>query len=179
VQVAFFVQFGYPGETWQDVAKTFQIVRDCRPDDIGVSVSYPLPGTRFYERVKQQMGDKQNWSDSSDLAMLYVGAGEGPYTTPFYRQVHRVIHKEFRLRKYWAELRQTRSHANRLNRKRLRHGLAAAYYAATLPWDRLRLSQLEKRTRTGLGPLPPGLAPSLSQEACAKPSPQSDAPAGA
>ncbi len=48
----FFLQFGYPGETREDIELTLQMVRDCRPDDIGVSVSYPLPGTPFYERVK-------------------------------------------------------------------------------------------------------------------------------
>ena len=36
----------------------------ARPDDIGVSVSYPLPGTTFYQRVQAQLGQKQNWVDS-------------------------------------------------------------------------------------------------------------------
>ena len=40
-------------------------------DDIGVSVSYPLPGTRFYDRVREELGQKQNWVDSSDLATMY------------------------------------------------------------------------------------------------------------
>ena len=31
---------------------------EARPDDVGVSVSYPLPGTKFYELVKEQLGDK-------------------------------------------------------------------------------------------------------------------------
>src|SRR5207248_3315017 len=34
IEVGFFLQFGYPGETRQDVEKTLQMVRDCRPDDI-------------------------------------------------------------------------------------------------------------------------------------------------
>ena len=44
VEVGFFLQFGYPGETREDIERTLQMVRDCAPDDIGVSVSYPLPG---------------------------------------------------------------------------------------------------------------------------------------
>jgi hypothetical protein len=78
------------------------MVRECAPDDIGMSVSYPLPGTRFHERVKGQLGAKQNWLDSNDLEMLY----QGPYPTGFYRQLHTVLHKEFRARKYWAELKE-------------------------------------------------------------------------
>ena len=92
IKVAFFLQFGYPGETRADIEKTLQMVRDCQPDDIGMSVSYPLPGTTFYDRVKGELGAKQNWQDSGDLAMLY----QGPYTTEFYRQLHTVLHKEFR-----------------------------------------------------------------------------------
>jgi anaerobic magnesium-protoporphyrin IX monomethyl ester cyclase len=95
MEVGFFLQFGYPGETWEDVQKTLKMVRECAPDDIGISVSYPLPGTKFYERVKLELGEKQNWVDSEDLAMLY----RGPFPTEFYRILHGRVHYEFRARK--------------------------------------------------------------------------------
>ncbi len=95
IQVACFLQFGYPGETRADVEATLKMVRETLPDDIGISVSYPLPGTKFYERVKAQLGQKQNWIDSDDLAMLY----QGPFPPAFYRALHRVVHAEFRMRK--------------------------------------------------------------------------------
>ena len=94
IEVGFFLQFGYPGETWEDVQKTLKMVRECAPDDIGISVSYPLPGTKFFERVKLELGEKQNWQDSEDLAMLY----RGPFPTEFYRILHGRVHYEFRLR---------------------------------------------------------------------------------
>jgi len=97
IEVGFFLQFGYPGEDWDDIQLTLQMVRDCMPDDIGISVSYPLPGTKFFERVKIQLGEKQNWIDSQDLAMLY----HGPYPTEFYRVLHTRVHHEFRLRRAW------------------------------------------------------------------------------
>ena len=95
IEVGFFLQFGYPGETWGDVQKTLQMVRECSPDDIGISVSYPLPGTKFFERVKLEMGEKQNWVDSQDLAMLY----HGPFPAEFYRILHGRVHYEFRTRR--------------------------------------------------------------------------------
>ena len=95
IEVGFFLQFGYPGETWQDVQRTLKMVRECSPDDIGISVSYPLPGTKFFERVKLELGDKQNWTDSQDLAMLY----RGPFPTEFYRILHGRVHYEFRARR--------------------------------------------------------------------------------
>jgi anaerobic magnesium-protoporphyrin IX monomethyl ester cyclase len=97
IEVGFFLQFGYPGETWADVQKTLQMVRECSPDDIGISVSYPLPGTKFYERVKMELGERQNWIDSDDLAMLY----RGPFPQEFYRILHGRVHHEFRMRRAW------------------------------------------------------------------------------
>ena len=90
IRACYFLQFGYPGETWEDIQKTIGIVRDTRPDDIGVSFSYPLPNTRFYERVQQELGSKQNWSDSDDLCVMFKGA----YSDVFYRAVRDALHAE-------------------------------------------------------------------------------------
>jgi radical SAM superfamily enzyme YgiQ (UPF0313 family) len=90
IRACYFLQFGYPGETWEDIQATIRLVRETQPDDIGVSVSYPLPGTRFYERVATQLGAKRNWSDSDDLAMMFQGA----YETRFYRALHDALHRE-------------------------------------------------------------------------------------
>ncbi|HRF94976.1 MAG TPA: hypothetical protein PLZ51_07275, partial [Aggregatilineales bacterium] len=81
-------------ETREELDMTLNLVRECMPDDIGMSVSYPLPGTSFYERVKDQLGAQDHWQHSDDLAMLYAG----PFSTAFYRQLHITLHKEFRSR---------------------------------------------------------------------------------
>ena len=90
IRACYFIQFGYPGENWGDVQKTIALVRETRPDDIGVSFSYPLPNTRFYERVRRQLGSKQNWSDSDDLCVMFKGA----YTDGFYRAIRDALHAE-------------------------------------------------------------------------------------
>jgi len=92
IRACFFLQFGYPGETWHDIQKTIQLIRETRPDDIGVSVSYPLPGTKFYERVHDELGDKSNWLDSEDLSMMFKGA----YSSEFYRALHDALHAELK-----------------------------------------------------------------------------------
>jgi anaerobic magnesium-protoporphyrin IX monomethyl ester cyclase len=71
------------------------MVRDCLPDSIGISVSYPLPGTPFHEMVKAQFGSKTNWVDSGDLAMMF----QGNYRSAFYRHLHQVLHRELDLRR--------------------------------------------------------------------------------
>ncbi len=100
IQVGFFLQFGYPGEVRADIERTLQMVRDCRPDDIGISVSYPLPGTRFYDRVHAQLGPKRNWVNSQDLDLMFQGA----YVPEFYRTLYQVVHHEFRMHKAQARL---------------------------------------------------------------------------
>jgi anaerobic magnesium-protoporphyrin IX monomethyl ester cyclase len=90
IRACYFLQFGYQGETWKDIQETVKLVQDTRPDDIGVSVSYPLPGTKFFERVRAQLGEKTNWADSEDLSMMFRGA----YTDEFYRTLHDALHAQ-------------------------------------------------------------------------------------
>jgi len=92
IRAGFFLQFGYPGETWEDIEATVHIVRETKPDDIGVSVSYPLPGTKFYQLVSSELKDQANWSDSADLAMMF----RGEYSTKFYRALADALHLEVR-----------------------------------------------------------------------------------
>src|ERR1051325_1964081 len=79
-----------------------ELARELEPADIGVSVSYPLPGTGFYERVRQELGVKQNWIDSNDLATMY----KATYAPEVYRRVHGLVHHEFRARKSANALKQ-------------------------------------------------------------------------
>lgn len=90
IRACFFLQFGYPGETWADIQETIRLVRLTQPDDIGVSVAYPLPGTKFYERVRDELGSKRNWVDSDDLAVMF----HGTYTREFYRALRDALHAE-------------------------------------------------------------------------------------
>ncbi len=141
IEVGFFLQFGYPGETWADVQLTLKMVRECMPDDIGISVSYPLPGTKFYERVKAQLGEKTNWEDSDDLAMLY----QGPYSQEFYRVLHRRVHREFRMRQAWLTLKQGVRHRVRWRAKHLRLVLSIPYQWAGVVRTEAKLRELAKR----------------------------------
>lgn len=93
VRVGFFIQLGYLDEHLADLLATRELVQRAAPDDIGVSVSYPLPGTKFYEEVKSQLGRKTHWRDSDDLAMMFRGA----YDSDFYRQIRDLLHEQVNL----------------------------------------------------------------------------------
>jgi anaerobic magnesium-protoporphyrin IX monomethyl ester cyclase len=90
IRACWFIQLGYPSETWSDVLLTRDLIREERPDEIGVSVSYPLPGTKFYENVRADLGPKRNWDHTDDLAMLF----HGTYSTGFYRRLRDALHHE-------------------------------------------------------------------------------------
>ncbi len=140
VKVAFFLQFGYPGETREDIELTLKMVRDLMPDDIGISVSYPLPGTPFYESVKHELGERVNWLDSADLAMLY----KGPFATEFYRQLHTVVHKDYRSRKTWGEIKALVHNPANLRPAMLKQTASMIYHRLTLPGAVAKLDELAK-----------------------------------
>jgi anaerobic magnesium-protoporphyrin IX monomethyl ester cyclase len=93
IRVGFFIQLGYLGEQLADILATRELLAAARPDDVGVSVSYPLPGTKFHELVKAQLGPKTHWQDSDDLAMMF----QGTYTSEFYRTVRDLLHDQVSL----------------------------------------------------------------------------------
>jgi anaerobic magnesium-protoporphyrin IX monomethyl ester cyclase len=95
IRACFFVQFGYPGETWADIERTIALIGETLPDDIGVSVSYPLPGTRFHEMVRWELDEQANWESSGDLAMMF----RGTYPTEVYRELHLSLHDDLDLRR--------------------------------------------------------------------------------
>ncbi len=90
IRACYFLQFGYPGEHWNEIQQTITLVRRTRPENIGISFSYPLPGTVFYERVREQLGAKRNWVASDDLCILF----EAAYSTDFYRAIRDALHAE-------------------------------------------------------------------------------------
>jgi radical SAM superfamily enzyme YgiQ (UPF0313 family) len=107
IQTGLFLQFGYPGETWDDIESTIRMLRAAKPDDVGVSVTYPLPGTKLHQLVSSELGKKTNWTESGDLSMMF----RGNFSTELYRALARAIHLEVRnpgsislIASAWAEV---------------------------------------------------------------------------
>jgi radical SAM superfamily enzyme YgiQ (UPF0313 family)/glycosyltransferase involved in cell wall biosynthesis len=166
VDVGFFLQFGYPGEIREDIDRTLEMVKACAPDDIGVSVSYPLPGTTFYQRVQAQLGQKQNWVDSNDLAMMY----HATYVPDFYRALHALVHAQFRAGKSKGLVAHGVMRPWSLGRRHARAAANLAYQSAKASMLQRRLSRLARLT----APVPPTpLIPLLTPQAAAAPTEQS------
>jgi anaerobic magnesium-protoporphyrin IX monomethyl ester cyclase len=93
IRVGFFIQLGYIDEQLDDIRATRDLIEAAGPDEIGVSVSYPLPGTKFYDLVKAQLRAKTHWQESNDLDMMF----QGTYTSDFYRVVRNLLHDQVSL----------------------------------------------------------------------------------
>jgi len=133
VRVAFFIQYGYLGETKEDINKTIALIKRLKPDNIGVSVSYPLPETPFYEKVKHQFTGKENWKDSDDLALLF----KGTFNQEYYKKLQRYTHKEFRKTQGFAYLKKGKILNN------LRAIGLLGYYFPSAFFDKIALSKME------------------------------------
>jgi anaerobic magnesium-protoporphyrin IX monomethyl ester cyclase len=139
IKPAFFLQFGYLGETQEDIDATIEMVRTLMPDEVGISVSYPLPGTKFYEKVKDQLLEKQNWADSDDLMILF----ETTFNKKYYKELHRYVHSVYRQEKGYRSLKKLLREPSRFSYKDLRAGLATFYYIPTTFSQGLKLKKLK------------------------------------
>jgi anaerobic magnesium-protoporphyrin IX monomethyl ester cyclase len=137
IKPAFFLQFGYPGETKEDIAKTIRMLSDLLPDDIGISISYPLPGTPFYERVRGELKEKTNWTDSDELALMF----RNTYSPAFYKQLHRFVHKNYRKRQALAAILKLLRNPAGINALDLKRSISFFYFTPAAFIERTKLNR--------------------------------------
>jgi radical SAM superfamily enzyme YgiQ (UPF0313 family) len=139
IKPAFFIQFGYLGETMKDIELTIKMINDLLPEDIGVSVSYPLPGTTFYEKVKHEMISKTNWSDSDDLALMF----KNTYSANFYKQLHRYVHKNYRKYQALDTLKSLFKTSKKYNFNTFKRAASYAWYVPATIVEKQKLNRLQ------------------------------------
>ena len=115
------------------------MIKELLPHEIGISVSYPLPGTVFYERVKLQLQEKTNWTDSDELALMF----RNTYGPAFYKQLHRYVHKNYRkhiaieaIRSIWVKPAAMGLHT-------MKKALSLIYYSPSAWLAKNKLERLE------------------------------------
>lgn len=139
IRVAFFLQFGYLNENPEDILKTIGMVKELMPDNIGISVSYPLPGTKFYEKVKDELLQKTNWKDSDDLAMMFNGS----FKTNYYRKLQRFVHKEYRKSQGVYNLREMTRNPLEFSLPKVLSVVKLGYYIPSTFLDTFALKKLQ------------------------------------
>ncbi len=146
VKVAFFLQFGYPGETKADIHATLRMITDLLPDEIGISVSYPLPGTKFYEKVKQDLREKTNWTDSNEMALMF----RSTFPPAYYKRLHRHVHQVYWRQRGFVVLREMIRNPSQISFRQLRTALGTLYHQPMIWLDAYQLRRLEMNAFTGV-----------------------------
>jgi radical SAM superfamily enzyme YgiQ (UPF0313 family) len=141
IRPSFFIQFGYLTETKEDIEKTIAMINRLLPAEIGVSVSYPLPGTVFFEKVKKELVEKTNWKDSDELALMF----NNTYQPAFYKQLHRYVHKSYRKHIAYENIQQLLKQPLHLNVQRIKKAASALYYLPAAFIAKQKLLLLEKQ----------------------------------
>jgi anaerobic magnesium-protoporphyrin IX monomethyl ester cyclase len=139
IRPCFFIQFGYLGETKKDIDLTVKMINKLLPAEIGISVSYPLPGTVFYEKVKDQLKEKSNWTDSDELALMF----HNTYQPAFYKQLHRYVHKTYRKHLAFEKMRYLLKKPWAVNYFNLKKALSGFYYLPSSYIEKIKLLRLE------------------------------------
>ena len=96
VRQFWFLMLGYPGETLEDIDATIRLFRRFSPEEYSVSIAVPVPGTRFYESVKERLlGRAPATRGSGGVSLLY----EAAYPESLYRWQQIRFAWEARLRR--------------------------------------------------------------------------------
>jgi len=140
IKPSFFIQFGYPGEDKKDIALTIKMINKLLPHEIGISVSYPLPGTVFYDRVKTELQQKTNWTDSDEMALMFSNT----FSPLFYKQLHKYVHRNYHKHLAKNSLFKLMRDPLHANTRSLRKALSFLYYIPATYIERFKLSQFEK-----------------------------------
>lgn len=143
IRVALFLQLGYLNETIEDIRKTIRMTEELLPHDIGISVSYPLPGTIFYENVKSGLQEKSNWTDSDDLDLLF----HNTYKKEFYKQLQRYIHRRYRKKMALCSFKEVWAKPTVSN---IRNTLSLIRLIPEVQLERYRLKRIEPHATASL-----------------------------
>jgi anaerobic magnesium-protoporphyrin IX monomethyl ester cyclase len=142
IRPSFFIQFGYPGETKDDIALTIRMINTLLPDSLGISVSYPLPGTVFYEKVKADLsGGKTNWTDSDELKIMF----RNTYPPAFYKQLHRYVHKSYRWHLGLQQIRNLFTRPAAMTKAGLHRAASMVWYLPAAFFAKMKLNKLERQ----------------------------------
>jgi radical SAM superfamily enzyme YgiQ (UPF0313 family) len=66
IQSGMFLMWGYEGEDLADIEATVEHVRTCKPDIFFTTVSYPIRGTPYFQKVADRLVNLKPWAASSD-----------------------------------------------------------------------------------------------------------------
>jgi anaerobic magnesium-protoporphyrin IX monomethyl ester cyclase len=90
IETGMFLMWGYDGEDISDVEATIDHVKECRPDVFFTTVSYPIKGTPYFEKVAGRLVSIKPWRNSTDREFQI----RGRHSRRFYRYADELLRGE-------------------------------------------------------------------------------------
>lgn len=72
MNIGMYLITGIPGETWDDIEQTAQLMRDTRPHDVQLSPLALYPGTRMYDQYKAEGRIRRDFYRESGDAEIFA-----------------------------------------------------------------------------------------------------------
>jgi len=85
-----FLMWGYEGEEIADIEATVDHVKQCRPDIFFTTVSYPIKGTPYYDKIASRLVSIRPWETSTDREIRI----RGRHSDQFYRHADELLKSE-------------------------------------------------------------------------------------
>lgn len=90
MEVGMFLMWGYDGEDLEDIQATVDHVKQCQPDVCFTTVSYPIKGTPYFDRVASRLVNISDWNRSTDRDIRI----KGRHSRRFYRHADELLRSE-------------------------------------------------------------------------------------
>ncbi|MBT9332354.1 B12-binding domain-containing radical SAM protein [Paracidobacterium acidisoli] len=103
IQTGMFLMWGYEGEELEDIEATIDHVRSSNPDIFLTTVSYPIKGTPYYNKVASRLIQIKPWDQTSDREFELTGRRP----REFYRIADELLRYEVELAKLRATKEET------------------------------------------------------------------------
>ncbi|HZL25146.1 MAG TPA: radical SAM protein [Acidobacteriaceae bacterium] len=95
IQSGMFLMWGYDGEEIEDIEATVRHVSKSQPDIFFTTVSYPIKGTPYYQKVRDQLVQLAPWGKTSDREIKI----RGRHSRQFYGFADKLLRSEVQLAK--------------------------------------------------------------------------------
>jgi radical SAM superfamily enzyme YgiQ (UPF0313 family) len=93
IESGMFLMWGYEGEELDDIEATIKHVSITKPDIFFTTVSYPIKGTPYYQKVSDRLVQLKPWGVSSDREIKI----KGRHSRTFYGHADRLLKDEVQL----------------------------------------------------------------------------------
>jgi anaerobic magnesium-protoporphyrin IX monomethyl ester cyclase len=79
IQVGMFLMWGYEGEEFEDIEATVEHVKATNPEIFFTTVSYPIKGTGYFDKVRERVRAPVPWQEASDRDYVIAGRRDKAY----------------------------------------------------------------------------------------------------